>query len=302
MTAKAFRDALTHLALLALVVFAGDRLLAAAAGRVLAQSQFRFALLQRGGQQASVLVLGDSRGVNGFYAPEIERRTGERVFNLSYNGMSARIAEAVLSDYLARNAAPRLLVLEVTNAGTADALLDGLMSYWNGCPALGRLAEAVSPKHRAAARLSHLYAVNGEVPLRALYYLRRSDQDWINRYRIEPALLASVPNEPAFTLAARPENLDALRRMVALARGRGIAVRLIVTPYLPGHIAHATNREEWLARIGGVTGERVWDYSTAIADPGCFADRLHLNDRGAEPFVDRLVSDGFFAMDSAAAR
>jgi len=290
-----------RLGLLALLVFSGDRLFARAFERAIAGSRFRFSLIQRGGQSAGIVVLGDSRAVNGFYAPEISRQLGEPVLNLGYNGMSTRIEEAVFHDYLARSFAPRLLVLEVTNVEDEHLLLDDLSCYWDSCFALGRLAEELRPGHWRATHISHLYAFDGEVPIRALYYARRSDQDWINRYRIGPELLATARSQPAFELTTRRDNLEALNRMVQLARDRGIVVRLVVTPYLPDYIGHATNGDSWLATIRRAAGPgmRVWDYRLADRDPTHFADRVHLNDLGSPSFTRLLIRDGFFDTDSS---
>jgi hypothetical protein len=284
-----------RLAVLAALTLAGDRLLAHGIDRVIERSQLRFSRVRRGGQDAQVIVLGDSRGVNGLYAPELERRLHARVLNLSYNGLSTRIAEALLRDYLARDERPRMVILEVTNVGSEQALLSDLKCYWDALPELGRLAGELFPAQRAATRLSRLYALNGEAPLRALYFLRRTDQDMVNHYRIEPALLAAARAEPPFELAAHDDNLAALGRIVRLAHDSGIEVRLIVTPYLPDHIAHAAHYGAWLARVRRAGGdEPVWDYSRADSDAAHFADRVHLNDLGAPAFAARLVRDGLF--------
>src|SRR6267378_4905378 len=129
MRADQFVAVAARLGILALLVLGGDRWLASGLDREIAGSRFRFSLVQRGGLTAKVLVLGDSRAVNGFYAPKMEHLTGVSVLNLGYNGMSMLIEEAVLRDYLTRNAAPALLVLEVTNVQDEQALLDGLMCY-----------------------------------------------------------------------------------------------------------------------------------------------------------------------------
>jgi lysophospholipase L1-like esterase len=297
------RAGLLRIAALAALVVAGDRALAALFDLGLPHSEFRFSLALRGGQPANLLVLGDSRAVNGLYTPELERLTRVPVLNLAYNGMSTLIAEAVLRDYLARNAAPRLLALEVTNVQDLQPLLDGLMCYWHLAPALAALAQERSPANLRAIRVLHTYAYNGEIPLRALYYARRSDQDWINRYRISPALVAEARAEPDFELHALPENLAALGRIAALARERHIPLRLLVTPYLPEYVAHVRNWDEWLEQLRSAAGpdERIWDYGRAIRDDAQFADRLHLNELGGIPFAQRLAADGFLAFDGSSA-
>jgi hypothetical protein len=299
----ALRTALFRLALLAACVLAGDRALAALLDGQLLRSQFRFSVAARGGLPASLLVLGDSRGVNGLYAPELEKLTGMRVLNLAYNGMSTLVAEAVLRDYLERNAAPAALVLEVTNVQDTHILLNALMCYWRQAPALAALAREWSPTNARAVRAFHLYAYNGEIPMRVLFYLRRSDQDWINRYRISPEVIEDARRAEDFELGTRSENLEALGRMVALARERGIALRLIVVPYLPEFVAHARNWDGWIQGIqAAASGERIWDYGHAVTDHAHFADRLHLNDVGGVPFAERLARDGFLAFDARASR
>ena len=296
MTLRLFGILLARLLVLVALAFVGDRLLALVLRSALAHSQLRLSVAARGGQPSGVLILGDSRGVNGFYAPELKRRLDEPVFNLSYQGMSTRIEEAVLRDYLRWNPAPRLLLLEVTNVTSEQWLLDGLMCYWDVYPSLGLMADTLSRRNRIATRASHLFAFNGETILRALYYEQRSDQDQVNRYHITPGLLEATRREPDFDQPAIPENLAALRRIVRLASDRGIPVRLVVTPYLPTHVAHARNWDAWLDRIHRAAGgaEPVWDYGRAITDSTQFADRVHLNIAGCAGFIDRMLRDGMF--------
>ena len=298
----ALRTALLRFALLAACVFAGDRALAGLFDSQLLRSQFRFSVAARGGLPASFLVLGDSRGVNGLYAPELERLTGGPVLNLAYNGMSTLVAEAVLRDYLARNEAPRVLVLEVTNVQDTHVLLNALMCYWRQAPALAALARERSPANARATAALHLYSYNGEIPMRVFYYRNRSDQDWINRYRISPEVIEDARRAQDFEVGTLPENLEALGRITALARERAIALRLIVVPYLPEFVAHIRNWDDWIARIQAAAGgERIWDYGHAVTDHDHFADRLHLNEVGGVPFAERLVRDGFLAFDARAA-
>jgi hypothetical protein len=297
---RGLRTALFRLALLAACVLAGDRALGALFDAQLSRSQFRFSVATHGGLPPILLVLGDSRGVNGLYAPELEKRSGLRVLNLAYNGMSTLVAEAVLRDYLDRNQKPRGLVLEVSNVQDNHQLLDGLMCYWRFGPALSALAEERSPVNRRAARAFHLYAYNGEIPMRALFYLHKSDQDWINRYRISPAVIEEARQASDFEFGTQPENLAALGRITALARERGIALRLIVVPYLPEFMAHVQRWGAWLETVQSAAGPgaKIWDYSGSDQDDSHFADRLHLNDVGGVPFAARLFDDGFLAFDA----
>src|SRR5215208_6499438 len=86
------------------VVLAGDRLGAGVLRRLLLQSQSRFSTVYRGAARADVLVVGDSRAVNGVNRSEAQRLGGQRVFNLGYNGMGSVLTEALIADYLDHNA------------------------------------------------------------------------------------------------------------------------------------------------------------------------------------------------------
>ena len=78
--------------------FTGDRFFAFILKKGVQQSQFRYSRMYRGEAEASILLMGNSRGL-GFYQPYIEEVTGEETFNLSYNGMTMDVAAALISDY-----------------------------------------------------------------------------------------------------------------------------------------------------------------------------------------------------------
>jgi hypothetical protein len=280
------RTAVWFVALLA-IVFAGDRLLALLCDEALLRSQFRFSRLYRGGNEAGIVIMGDSRGVHSFYAPELERLTGQHVLNLSYNSMSSRIAEALLSDYVERNPAPRLVIIEVTHLAVASDLATELKTYTHHS---ARLRALYAESHPQAARLGgvfRLHAYDSEFFLRALAYLRRSDQDWINHATIGPELLTAAATSRQ--LSFRPESLDALERTVRMLRARGIVVRLVIAPY---QAADITNLAEFTSSVSSRVGLPVLNYAAAGGAPENFADRVHLNQRGAEELAKMLARDG----------
>lgn len=269
----------------------GDRLLALGLEALQARSGFRFSRVYAGGQvQHDVVVLGDSRGVNGFFAPGLSEATGRSVLNLSYNGMSTAVAEVVFLDYLDRHPAPKTLIIEPTNVLAAPGLAATLSSYAGRSPRLRALIEAQDPTAATAGEITHLYRFNTELFLRALYYLGRSDQGWINDYRIGEAQLAALREAPV--VDALPElreaNLAALGRLVAAARAAGCEVKLVVGPYLPLYRRTLGWWPAFLARLTEAAGAPVVDLSLAVDDPTAFADRLHLNRRGVAPLLAAL--------------
>lgn len=280
------------LALLAIVVIAGDRLGAFVCSRILVQSQFRFSRVYRGGTLTDVLVIGDSRSVHAFYAPAIERLTGRPALNLSYNSMSMPIAEALLADYLDRNPPPRLVIVEATCVLVDHGLVAELGTYAGVSSRLEALYAREHPRAAAAGRVFHLLPYNNEFFLRALLYLRQSDQDWINRSVIAPDLLA-VPRE-RWNPQPLQDNLEALERIVALLGARGVELRLVIAPYHPSagigvaDILAAVTRSA--RRVKPDT--RVWNYADALEAPIYFSDGVHMNADGSEVFLRMLRRDG----------
>ena len=291
------RRAVIWLVALAAVIIAGDHLLAAVLRKVLLRSQFRYSRLYRGGNRAEILILGDSRGVHSFYAPAIEELTGLRAFNLSYNSLSPRIAEAVLLDYLDHNPPPRMVVLEPTCAIVTGALTAELRTYAGSSPRLAALYAESHPAAAAASRAFWLYPLNSEFFLEALHYMRRTDQDWIHHDVIPHALRAPGGT---WRLAPYPGQVDALARIVRLLQRRGIEVRLVIAPYAP--IKPPSNAAEFAGLIERRTAAPVWNYVGAIADLDAFADAVHMNERGSRAFLRILARDGFFGMAQPPAR
>jgi hypothetical protein len=98
---------------------------------------------------------------------------------------------------------------------------------------------------------------------------------------------------------ARHDALAALGRLVAFAHAEHIAIRLIVTPYLPEYLAHVTNYEAGLDQIEQATGESVWDAAGIDRNSTHFADRVHLNDEAVKPITEAYLRAGLFDADRA---
>ena len=158
-----FKKAVFGAALIIIGFFTADRLIAHGLESMVRESQFRLSVAYRGGHSTDILALGNSRAVNAFHAPSLEKQLGLRVFHLGYNGMSMVVADAVLADYLAHNAAPKTVLLEVSNIGVKNDLLKGLSPYMGKSSRLQALLEHDDPKLAYALQLSHLYRFNNEL-------------------------------------------------------------------------------------------------------------------------------------------
>jgi hypothetical protein len=279
------RKALLWIATLLVVVLAGDRLMSWALGRVLVRSQFRYSQLYRGGTNADILIMGDSRGVNSFYAPAIEELTGKKAFNLSYNSMSPVVAEALILDYLDRNQPPKLAIIEPTCVQVDGAVLTELRPFAVMSPRLMSLYQQKHPDAARTEKIFHLLLLNTGFFVDALHYMRHSDQDWIMR----SSLPATSQPEGKRAIVFLPGNREAMQRIVKALRQRGVEVRFVIAPYYAKGIE---NLPELAAGLSLDDHVRLATYDTVLSDPALFADHVHLNETGSRAFLAMLKRDG----------
>jgi hypothetical protein len=291
------RRATVWLGVLLMVIVGGDHLLALVLQQLLLRSQFRYSRLYRGGNDAEVVLIGDSRGVHSFFAPALQEMTGLRVLNLSYNSLSPHVAEVLLLDYLDRNRAPRILVIEATSTVTPGRVASQLRTYAGLSPRIAALYAHDQPAEARVSRLFWLYPLNSEFFLEAMHYAFRSDQDWIFHDPMPPALRVE---RGLTSFDPLPAEVDALARIVRMARQRGIEVRLVVAPYAP--IRQPVNTAQAVDSIQRQTGQRIWNYVGAVGDLDDFTDGVHLNERGSRELLAMLVRDGVFGMAANRAR
>jgi hypothetical protein len=282
---------LLWLTALLLLTFLGDRLGGAALHQLVNSSQFRYSRLYNGSAGAEVVFLGNSRGLS-FFQPHVARLTGRSSFNLSYNALPADLGFTLFQDYLARNPTPSKLIIEVSMCTKRNPeLIAGFGTYAPYSDSLARLIAAYDPQLTRATAVSNLYRYNNEVFQRAMYYLRRPDDTWLLQKAIAPTMLAALPARPPYPMYTEPTMLPYLVKTVGLARSRGIDVRLVVNPYLPGFADKLVHFPEFKAEITAATGLPVADYSHAVTGDAHFSDYQHLNVRGSYAYIGLLKRD-----------
>ena len=268
-----------------LLLWTGDRLGGLALRQLTDRSGFRYARQYRGAAQADVVLAGNSRGLC-FYQPEIERLTGQKTYNLSYNGLSGELFEALWRDYLAQYPKPRTLLVEITMCyRSGDALIAGMTPFAKPGSALDALIRQRSPEVWRGARLSALFRHNGEPFQRALYYLNRSDEDWLLDRRISLEMAKRIGSE-SLVLQADEGGYKAMIAGIREAQSRGIEVRLVIAPYAPGF--RVEGLDHLRARVESDIGLKVADYAGALPDMNYFGDYTHLNLAGASVFMSMI--------------
>lgn len=283
---------------LIILTFAGDRLGGWVLKQQVEKSQFRYSRLYMQRAQADILLVGNSRGLI-FYEPYIEEITGLKTFNLSYNGMSIDLMRNLVEDYFEKYDAPQRMIVDVTMCDRInDQLTTGFNTYSAYSERLQKLIFERGGNMGYGAQFSHLFRYNSEIFQRALFYLNKTDKDWLLDRVINKNMVAEAGNLEAYTIDLEPDSTDLeylpanLKAMIAVAQAKGTEVHLVINPYYPVFAKKIENLESFKTKIETFTGLKVKDYSSSILEEKGFGDYQHLNKYGARLYLDQLKKDG----------
>lgn len=278
---------------LLLSIFLGDRLIGAGFRQIMFSSQFRYSQMYKGGLDAEVLIIGNSRGVNSFYQPALEDLLGKEVINMSYNGLRMDIARVLIEDYLSLNNPPKTILLEASVLSKAyPELIKEFKPYAAPSTALQRKLAEAYPQEAMFSSISHLFALNSELFLRSLYYLNRDDQNWINQGTIDEASVTNLKKYKGSRFEVSEALLQDVKEVYQLCQSQNIELKLVLSPYLPAYAAKILNLEEWKAEITTVVeGIEVLDHAAVITGREYFADWVHLNKKGSKVYLQYLLEN-----------
>jgi len=282
--------------ILALIVvfFIGDRIGGFVLKKLTEKSQFRYTRLYTDQAKADILLLGNSRGLI-FYEPYIEEISNQSTFNLSYNGLPIDLGKVLVQDYLDLYPAPKTLIIDITMCDrTNNNLIAGFNPYARYSKRMSQLIRDSIPTSSYGGALTHLYRYNSEVFQRALFYISKSDKDWLNDREMNQFLIDEIKNTEPYEIDLQEKLLNELKETIQAAKAKGVKVHLVINPYFPPFADKITNLSTFKKRIENATGERVWDYSKIVTDYKAFSDYQHLNKVGARVLIDQMKVDGLF--------
>lgn len=287
------RKGLTFIVAAVLAFVLGDAVFGFLVDGVLRRSEFRFARLYTGRLQGDVMVFGNSRAVNGFCVSKLSELTGAKWVNLGYNGLGPSLVEAFILDYLDRYPAPRTIVLEVSNLTQgADSIRDCRL-FVDKSRRLAALDRRENGYFAFLAAHIRTLSVNGELLMRCIYYLRKSDQAWVNNGRLDAKQADRLRLQAGKALdgAVRMEGVRTYRKLIRELRARGISVWCVVTPYFLT-VEDQRHAQEWLNLVKepDVEGVRYYNFVNRISDPNLFADPSHLNCAGSIQFANTFLN------------
>lgn len=279
------------------VLFIADRLGGLALQSLLRHSHFRYVDLYEGRINTRVLGLGDSRGVNTVFDDQLFTENGIDCYNLSFNGMAAKLSDILFRDYLEKNPPPELIIMNVSMADKdpVDVIMN--QEYKHYLPYSKRLQGFMQKHNRwvyAGTQLSHLYRYNSRQFFRSLYYLDRTDQGWGNNSEILPGQIDQINKYKLGARHANVESLVAMKSIITVADDLDIPVRLVFMPFHPAYLKIFTNLDAWIATVEKALGRPVWDYSAAVTADSLFANSIHVNLKGRQALIRIMIQDGLF--------
>ena len=308
--------------------FAGDRLFGWVLKQLTEKSQFRYSRLYQGKAAADILLVGNSRGLI-FYQPHIEKITGQKTFNISYNGMPINLAEVLVKDYLEKYPAPKQMILDVSMCDRLNkSLISGFNLYTPYSPRMYDLLHQNDATGAVSGKMFHIYRYNSEIFQRSMFYLNNSDEDWLLDRVINDAMVAGITDyKPDTIKIERPRTIkledkkerlfksifkplastvsgnkredeyvkgvmEHLAATVNFAKAKGVDVQLVINPYYPPYLDKLVNLDQLKREAEQATGMKVHDYSRSVTDREGFGDYQHLNKAGSRVFLDKLKTDG----------
>lgn len=281
-----------------ILTFVGDRIGGFIFQKLTENSQFRYSRIYNGSVDADILFVGNSRGLM-FYQPHIEETTGLNTLNISYNSLPMDLANAIAQDHFEKNKLPKMMVVDVTMCDRTDtSLISNFSLYRDFSTRIDNLIKATSPKNYYGGKLSHLFLYNSEIFQRALYYLNKSDEDWLLDREMNQNLVDLIAEEEPYTITTSEYLINNLKDLVKSAQAKGINVQLVVNPYYPPFAEKITNLNEIIDLVEDATGLEVHDYSIAFNEQKGFGDYQHLNKYGSKKYLDLLIEDGILEVKS----
>jgi hypothetical protein len=280
------------------VFFVGDRLGAMLLERVTMSSPQRYSRLYSGRLAGDLLCVGNSRGVSLLDAELVEKATGQRLVNISGNGLSAQMVKALVEDYLDHQQPPKVIVIEAScvTTATGPGVVSDFKPFWSRSPRLSSLAEKYATTVATATQVTWLYRFNSELFLRSMYFLVRnkSDQFGLLSGQIPQALVREVEQMKPFNLELVPDELQALHDLIGDLRKRGVVVRLVYAPYLPQYAEKMSNLDDSLKKISESANLETIDLTRALTNDDLFVDRVHMNATGTGTLTQKLLDQNVF--------
>jgi len=264
-----------------LLAFLQDRVAAKLCYLVSQQTHYRLFEIYGNGVAPEILVVGNSRAMQSVNGLVISNQLGVNAYNAGINGAPPNFVCALAKDAIESHPSIKALMVEASCFWPISASVD-IKPIANQSTRMFDILQQEDPLAATFIKVSHLYAYNSEAFLRALFFLRSSDQD---NY-LSGIINADIINAPfveRYAADVPPVYCKLLEDLQSFADVHGVRLILFVAPYHISAFERFPDFKSLLIRIGGARRE-VWDFSKIFLEDENFADRLHLNGVGARRF------------------
>jgi hypothetical protein len=260
------------------------------------QSEFRFSRIRRGDLHVDVLIVGNSRARDLIVGRPPDARPS--VYNLAYNGLSRTETLAWIRLFFEQGNTASTVVVESSALFSDEVLCDGKV-YWPLYPELRALEARACPRDAGAERFFPLTLLDSEQFMRAIYYLRRSDQDWGDGYTIPRSRCEQADINEIFTFRKHAEAMDQVRAREQLdelhtwmdMHSPQTRLVFVLAPFLasPGAVDSIADIERIDRKF--LTHEHHISLATLLgSDCERFADAVHVGPQGRP-----IVANALFA-------
>ena len=240
--------------------------------------------------------------------------------------MPMNLAEVLVKDYLEKYPAPKQMILDVSMCDRLNkTLITGFNLYTPYSPRMYDLVHLNDTTSAVAGKFFHIYRYNSEIFQRSMFYLNKSDEDWLLDRVINDAMVTGITDYKPDTIkivqrdTITPEDrkerlfkgivsnltssrngeveyikgvMEHLASTVEFAKAKGVDVQLVINPYYPPYLDKLVNLDQLKAAAEKATGMKVHDYSNSVKDKEGFGDYQHLNKAGSRIYLDKLLEDG----------
>ncbi|WPV64465.1 hypothetical protein [Chitinophaga sp. LS1] len=206
------------------------------------------------------------------------------LINLGFNGMNYQTIKALINDINAKQSNANLLI-EITSL-LEDKEDDNYAYYMGNSPFMH-----VQYKNTKYEYL-HLMRLNNELFLRNIYYLRKSDADWVNKYTISENLIEETRTLALndTTLGNRPLLIERMQNIVATCNQHNNKAVFFLAPYYPEYLKKLTQYPALIDTIQSLHTFTFHDLNTLQIPTNGFSDRIHTNVTSSLQISDYLLS------------
>lgn len=274
------------------VFFSGQFLISNLFGYLLLKSEFRYSQIYSKNKvlDYEILCLGNSRGVNSFYSPYLKSH-GINAYNISFNGIGPLAMKYIIKDYIMTNRKPKTIFIEVSSAFNFN-IKENLNQFNLFMPYSIGFDSAIAktdPMDHNLMKIFPLLKFNNELFYRALYYMNRNDQEWVNEYKINDRLIEDTKLIQEFDLNLNYNDIKIFKELEEDLRNEGIKVYFFIAPYYPIYKRKMANIDKIINILNFEFFEDVIDLSGFLIEDDYFADRIHTNKKGAILITKKLM-------------